>query len=154
MFRKNLHPRFQHRIMQPMIINNPPSHKPRPRCDAPRSEHERPTSLAKRIRHGPSRRRGLVLGEDREVVFPPCEPGVGVQGGEIRSEHRCGDFPTVRAVADKGVDQARGFQWLSYMAWRGVFHQYQQYEVDEIRDLNRLANGLDGSKVGGKHDSR
>lgn len=103
-----------------MIIDDSASHEPCPRSYLSLTEHEGPTGLAEGVGHCLAAGCGLGLGEDGEIVFASGEAGMAVEGGEVGRKHRGRDFATVCAVADKCVDQTRGFQWLDSMSAAGI----------------------------------
>jgi hypothetical protein len=54
------------------------------------------------------------LSEGLQVVAAAQVLQVRIGDGEVGCEHGRGDFPTVHAVADKGVDETRSFSRLQF----------------------------------------
>ena len=74
--------------------------------------HEGAARGTEEIGHVVARADGALLAPGLEVVAAAQVLQVRVGDGEVGCEHGRGDFVTVRAVADEGVNQAGALRWL------------------------------------------
>jgi len=93
------------------IVHGADAQEIHPRVSLPDTVHERPASRAEIVGHGFARADGFSLAVGLQVLAAAQPLYVLVGDGEVGCEHGRGDFVAVRAVADEGIDQARGFGW-------------------------------------------
>lgn len=96
--------------MQMEIIHRAKPQDPLPGKLVADAIHERAAGGAEVVGHPLARGDGARLAVRGQVLAAAHVREMRVQDGEVRGEHRGGDFAAVRAVADEGADEAWGLR--------------------------------------------
>jgi hypothetical protein len=105
----NLIPRLESSFVQIKVINRSDPRDQQLRPPGRDAVHERSTHRTEVVLHRVATLDRLALRELGELVAATHVFGLGGLDGEVASEHACGDFSAVGAVADEGVYEAGCF---------------------------------------------